>query len=225
LIEWAKSNPEVEKIELNVRSSNLRAIRLYQKLGFNIEGRIRYRMKMPDGSYQDDLEMGLFVGPGPLCVSVSCLPIGVVISSRREPIDDDWDRVESQIKIDETQFTAEALSGLTSFSHIEVLFQMNQVDLRKIEMAARHPRNNQSWPQVGIFSQRGKNRPNQLGLTICKVVKVEGLHVWVKGLDAVDGSPVLDIKPWVTEFGPRGDTYQPEWISELMRGYWQIDNQ
>ena len=61
-----------------------------------------------------------------------------------------------------------------------------------------------SWPKVGIFAQRGKNRPNQIGVTICKIVSVEGLSVHVEGLDAIDGTPVLDLKPWVAEFGPRG---------------------
>lgn len=98
---------------------------------------------------------------------------------------------------------------------------MHQVDQTKIEKSARHPRNNVEWPKVGIFAQRGKNRPNPIGVTVCKVVKVEGVKLYLEGLDAIDGSPVLDIKPWVAEFGPRGDQFQPPWISELMRHYWE----
>jgi tRNA (Thr-GGU) A37 N-methylase len=90
-----------------------------------------------------------------------------------------------------------------------------------VEKAARHPRNNPNWPKVGILAQRGKNRPNQIGVTVCRVLKVEQRKLWVSGLDAVDGSPVLDIKPWVREFGPRGEVVQPAWIGELMQGYWQ----
>jgi tRNA (Thr-GGU) A37 N-methylase len=97
---------------------------------------------------------------------------------------------------------------------------MDQVDAKKIETAARHPRNNKEWPKVGIFAQRGKNRPNQIGTTICKILRVTGRTLHVKGLDAIDGTPVLDIKPWVNEFAPRGATIQPKWISELMKGYW-----
>lgn len=74
----------------------------------------------------------LFVGSSPSILSVSCLPIGTVISSRAEIVDDDWDTVESQIKIDSAQFSTDALEGISSFSHIEVIFQMNQVDFRKI---------------------------------------------------------------------------------------------
>jgi tRNA (Thr-GGU) A37 N-methylase len=83
-----------------------------------------------------------------------------------------------------------------------------------------HPRNNGDWPKVGIFAQREKNRPNQIGTTICRIAKIEGRTLYVEGLDAVDGTPVLDIKLWVTEFGPRGSTFQPSWVTELMQSYW-----
>ena len=94
------------------------------------------------------------------------------------------------------------------------------MDAAKIETGARRPRNNPAWPLVGIFAQRGKNRPNRLGTTICRIDRVEGLLLHVTGLDAVDGTPVLDLKPWVREFGPRGEVRQPEWMTELMAAYW-----
>lgn len=147
-------------------------------------------------------------------------PIGVVRSSRSAVVDDDWDAVASRIELDPERFTPDALAGLDSFSHVEVLFHMDQVDPARIVSGARHPRNQTHWPAVGIFAQRGKNRPNQLGLTICRVVRVAGLTLELTGLDAVDGTPVLDLKPWVAEFGPRGPTRQPAWMHELMRGYW-----
>jgi tRNA (adenine37-N6)-methyltransferase len=103
---------------------------------------------------------------------------------------------------------------------VEAVFHMDRVPPEKIETGARHPRNNQDWPAVGIFAQRGKNRPNQIGTTVCRVLRVEGARLHLEGLDAVDGTPVLDIKPWVREFGPRGEIRQPAWMDELMRGYW-----
>ena len=72
--------------------------------------------------------------------------------------------------LDAAQFSAEALAGLAEFSHVEVLFFMNQVEQGSVEKIARHPRNNPDWPKVGIFAQRGKNRPNQIGLTICRIL-------------------------------------------------------
>ena len=89
-----------------------------------------------------------------------------------------------------------------------------------MEHGARHPRGNPDWPRVGIFAQRGKDRPNRLGVSRCELLAVDGTAVRVRGLDAVDGTPVLDLKPWMAEFGPRGDMRQPAWASELMRGYW-----
>lgn len=98
---------------------------------------------------------------------------------------------------------------------------MDRVDPNKIESSARHPRNRPDWPLVGIFAQRGKNRPNQIGLSVCQIEKVEGNRVYLKGLDAIDGTPVLDLKPWVKEFGPRGEVKQPDWMDQLMNQYWQ----
>lgn len=147
-------------------------------------------------------------------------PIGIVHSTRKKLEDDNWDIEESYIQLG-SHFSEESLFGLSDFSHVEVLFYMDQVDPAKIEKTARHPRNNLSWPKVGIFAQRGKNRPNQIGLTVCSLLKVEGTKIYLKGLDAVDGTPVLDIKPWVKEFAPRGEVKQPSWITELMKGYWR----
>ena len=149
-------------------------------------------------------------------------PIGLVHSTRTSIVDDNWDAEQAYIELDRSQFSAEALASISEFSHVEVLFHMNQVEPSKVETAARHPRNNKDWPLVGIFAQRGKNRPNQIGSTICKVLRVDGLRLHINGLDAIDGSPVLDIKPWVSEFAPRGAVFQPEWMSELMLKYWRF---
>ena len=73
---------------------------------------------------------------------------------------------------------------------------------------------------MGIFAQRAKDRPNRLGLSVCRLLGVDGVRIDVAGLDAVDGTPVLDVKPWMAEFGPRGPVRQPTWSRELMAGYW-----
>jgi tRNA-Thr(GGU) m(6)t(6)A37 methyltransferase TsaA len=153
--------------------------------------------------------------------SISLNSIGKVRSTRKNPEDDLWDREQVCIELDSSQFSPEALLGLVDFSHVEILFHMNQVDPSKIEKSARHPRNNLDWPKVGIFAQRGKNRPNQIGSTICRILKIEGIKLFLEGLDAIDDTPVLDIKPWVREFAPRGEVFQPKWISELMQNYWK----
>ena len=73
---------------------------------------------------------------------------------------------------------------------------------------------------VGSFAQRNKNRPNKLGLTTVRLLERKGRNIIVKGLDAIDGSPVLDIKPLMEEFQAKGSVEQPEWSRSIMRNYW-----
>jgi len=146
-------------------------------------------------------------------------PIGYVSSSRAEAVDDAWDCESSSISLI-PRFLPEAVLGLAEFSHIEVIYCFHGVDARTVETGARHPRGNMRWPSVGIFAQRGKNRPNRLGTTTCRLLQVDGTKLNVAGLDAIDGTPVLDIKPVMKEFLPRGALAQPEWATELMASYW-----
>jgi tRNA (adenine37-N6)-methyltransferase len=153
-------------------------------------------------------------------LAITMKPIGTVRSSRKQIADDQWEREHAWIELDAAQFSADALLGLGEFSHVEVIFYMNRAAPERIEVGARHPRNNFQWPRVGIFAQRGKDRPNHIGITRCKIARIDGRKVYVQGLDAVDETPVLDLKPWVAEFGPRGELRQPPWVTELMTGYW-----
>lgn len=147
-------------------------------------------------------------------------PIGIVIGGRSEPYDDDWTVEKATIRLDWGRFGPQALAGLADFSHIEVVFSFHLVPEDKVQTGARHPRGNTDWPLVGIFAQRGKNRPNRIGVSRCRVLAVEDRDVLVSGLDAIDGTPVLDIKPYMAEFGPLGEVRQPAWATELMRGYY-----
>ncbi len=146
-------------------------------------------------------------------------PIGVVRNERTEPIDDGWDAIESRIVLD-GRFGADALTGLDAFSHVEVLFAFHLVQDDTINTGARHPRGRADWPKVGIFAQRGKDRPNRLGLCVCALVGVKGTTITLRGLDAIDGTPVLDIKPYMKGFAPRGEVREPNWAAEIMREYW-----
>ena len=136
------------------------------------------------------------------------------------PEDDDWGAVVSEIIINE-ELGEECLHGVESFSHIEVIYYFHLVDEQKIETSARHPRNNPLWSKAGILAQRGKNRPNRLGASFAKLLRREGRSLFVTGLDAIDGTPVLDIKPVMREFLPQEDIKQPEWSIELMQNYWE----
>ncbi len=146
--------------------------------------------------------------------------IGHVHGGRADPIDDDWGASRSTIELDASRFGTEALAGLEAFSHAEILFLFDRVSPDRIETGARHPRGRADWPLTGIFAQRGKNRPNRLGVTICRIVAIDGTSLTVEGLDAIDGTPVIDIKPVMREFLPRGPVEQPDWVTELMTAYW-----
>lgn len=152
------------------------------------------------------------------CSDYSVEPVGVVRCTRAQPDDDQWDQETSSIEL-LAPFGAQALAGLADFSHCLVVYLFDRAAWDGTRMS-RHPRGNPEWPEVGIFAQRAKDRPNRLGVTVCRVLGVDGATVRVAGLDAIDGSPVLDIKPWMVEFGPRGAVHQPQWADELMRTYW-----
>ncbi len=151
---------------------------------------------------------------------VTLEPIGWVSSPRTAPLDDDWDSITATITLDPESFSEEALAGLEEFSHVEVIFLFDQVDPESVQMSARHPRGNTAWPKVGVFAQRAKGRPNRIGVSVCRLLAVGGLSLTVQSLDAIDASPVLDIKPYMAEFAPRGEVRQPQWSRELMSGYW-----
>jgi tRNA-Thr(GGU) m(6)t(6)A37 methyltransferase TsaA len=147
-------------------------------------------------------------------------PIGVVRSKEEGPREDRWGEMKADIVLDSSRFTEEALAGLEDFSHVEVIFQFHQIADNDPVFGSRHPRGNTSFPKVGIFAQRGKDRPNHLGATICKLMGRNEFTLHVKGLDAYNNSPVFDIKPVMREFVPeRNEINQPEWANELMKKY------
>jgi tRNA (Thr-GGU) A37 N-methylase len=146
-------------------------------------------------------------------------PIGYVQTLRIASEDDFWGGMESRITLTDA-VEIDALAGIEEFSHAEIIYVFDQVPPERIVHGARHPRNNPAWPKVGIFAQRGKSRPNRIGSTIVKIVRREGAELVVAELDAIHGTPVLDIKPVMAEFLPRGPVKQPAWSTELMQNYW-----
>jgi tRNA-Thr(GGU) m(6)t(6)A37 methyltransferase TsaA len=151
--------------------------------------------------------------------------IGKVISDRVDAIDDAWDTVTSSIVLDASVLDPDAVKGLMDFSHVEVVYLFDQVQPDGVVTGSRHPRGNRDWPEVGILAQRARNRPNRIGICCCRLVAVDGLNLRVRDLDAIDGTPVLDIKPYMIEFGPRGPVHQPAWSTELMSGYWSEESE
>lgn len=147
-------------------------------------------------------------------------PVAFVRGSRAEATDDFWGDNICTIEL-APRMDPSALDGLVEFSHAEILYYFDRVSPASVVATARHPRGNTDWPKVGIFAQRAKARPNRLGSTIVRIVGRDGATLRVEGLDAVDGTPVIDIKPVMREFLPRGEVRQPAWSHELMRDYWR----
>ena len=153
-------------------------------------------------------------------MGVTLEPIGIVAGGRTDLTDDDWGDVEATIVLEAGRLEPNAPLCLDEFSHLEVVYLFHRVDPDAVAVGARRPRGNPEWPEVGILAQRAKDRPNRIGVSRCELVDVDGFKLRVRGLDAIDGSPVLDVKPFMVEFAPRGPVYQPAWASDLMRRYW-----
>lgn len=148
-------------------------------------------------------------------------PIGVVRSPVKDVADDCWGDVLSTIELDPDQFSPDSTLGLSEYSHVDVVFLLDRISSETIVTGARHPRGRLDWPKMGIFAQRTKNRPNRIGITTCRLESVDGLKIHVRELDAVDGTPVLDLKPYFSGFAPRGEVREPQWAAELMAGYFR----
>lgn len=148
------------------------------------------------------------------------VPVAHVVGGRAEPTDDYWGGTRAIVRINADRFTADATAGLDAFSHLELVFRFHLTDQSDLNLGSRRPRDNPDWPEVGTFGHRNMRRLNWLGVSRCQLLKVDGLDLHVEDLDAVDGTPVLDIKPWFTEMGPRGEIHQPEWTTTMLRDYY-----
>jgi tRNA-Thr(GGU) m(6)t(6)A37 methyltransferase TsaA len=152
-------------------------------------------------------------------MEIKLTPIATVKNSRTTPTDDFWEEVISEIELADN-IPSEAFKNISDFSHLEIIYCFNKVDNKEIVFSGR-PRRNQNYPLVGIFAQRKKDRPNTLGLCTVELLEHKGRTIKVRYLDAIDGTPVLDIKPVYREFQPKGEIKQPIWVSDLMKNYWK----
>jgi tRNA (adenine37-N6)-methyltransferase len=147
-------------------------------------------------------------------------PIGVVRSPRLEPQYDGWGPVTARICLDEELFDLSAVAGIEEFSHLEVVFRFHLLAESAVVTGKSHPRGRTDLPAVGVLAQRIKERPNHLAVSRCELVAVEGLELHVRALDALDGTPVLDVKPFLRRFVPEaGETREPGWVEEVMSAY------
>jgi len=152
--------------------------------------------------------------------AITVEPVAHVVGGRIEPTDDGWGGSQAIIRIDNARFDERSVLGLDEFSHLEVVFHFHLTNQSDLNVGARRPRDNPDWPEVGTFGHRNMRRLNWLGVSRCRLVKVDGLDLHVEELDAVDGTPILDIKPWFAAFGPRGTVREPAWTTEMLVDYY-----
>lgn len=143
-------------------------------------------------------------------------PIGYVRNDVQNKKDVSWGEDVSTIVLNEEYHSG--LKGLEDFTHVIILYYLDKAAYQKEKHLQRRPQNREDMPLVGIFSQRGKDRPNQIGMTSVRIVSVDGAALTVKGLDAIDGTPVLDIKPYYPVYDKK-DAKVPEWVDRLMAHY------
>ena len=144
-------------------------------------------------------------------------PIGFVRSPVKEPVDESWGSVVSRILL--TKPWGRGLKGLEEFSHLLIVFHMHQATHNPKTDLVRRPRGRADMPEAGIFAQRARHRPNPIGITAVRLLDIRSSTLTVQGLDAVDGSPVLDIKPYVPEFDRVAKPKVPSWMKKLLQGY------
>ena len=148
---------------------------------------------------------------------IKLISIGYVSSPVTERMDENWGEIVSRVVLNPEY--AGALEGLAEFSHAIIVVYLHKAKYEKEKHLQRHPRNLESMPKVGILSQRAKNRPNTLGVTTVEIVSVGSDYLEVKGLDAINGTPVIDIKPYYPQYDKIDSPKVPEWVDRLMEKY------
>jgi tRNA (adenine37-N6)-methyltransferase len=148
----------------------------------------------------------------------SVRPIAYIRNDRSEALDDNWDEVISTVELAQ-DVPAEALLGLAEFSHVEIVFFADWAEDVPPAPWHRRPRGKAEWPDIGVFAQRNKDRPNRLLLSTVEIDELSERSFSVRGLDGIDGTPVLDIKPVFRWSVPKGELRVAPWSEELGENY------
>jgi tRNA (adenine37-N6)-methyltransferase len=149
--------------------------------------------------------------------SLTLHPIGIIRNDVTDPVDENWSKVISEIHL--APEYVEGLKGLEDWSHVVVIYVMHKANFDRQMDLVRRPRGMADMPELGIFAQRARHRPNLIGITAVKLVSVENGIVKVRGLDAIDSTPVIDIKPYAPVYDGVMNALVPAWFMRLMQGY------
>lgn len=126
-----------------------------------------------------------------------------------------WEDVESRIVIDPA--FAEGLTGIEDFSHIIAICYLHRREPLSADSLLVHPENRADIPAVGVFATRSPRRPNLIAITTVPLLRRDGNVLLVRGLDMADGTPVLDIKPYLSRGDRVEDATVAEWLWRLWR--------
>jgi tRNA-Thr(GGU) m(6)t(6)A37 methyltransferase TsaA len=144
-------------------------------------------------------------------------PIGTIHSPVKALEQQRWSDVVSEIHIDAAY--APGLQGIESWSHVMVVYYMHEAPFDAAKDLVNRPQGRDDMPEIGVFANRSSNRPNGIGVTAVEVVRVEGAVLTVRRLDAIDGTPVLDIKPYAPVYDSVYEPLIPVWFIRLMQNY------
>ena len=145
-------------------------------------------------------------------MEINLTPIGIVRNNITEPKRENWETVVSEITIDDD--LKEALSRIAEFSHIIIIYWMHKLPPSQRSVIKVHPKGNQNLPLVGVFATHSPARPNPIGITTVKVLELKDNVLNVTGLDAMDGTPVLDIKPYIPDHYSASEIKTPNWVTK-----------
>jgi tRNA-Thr(GGU) m(6)t(6)A37 methyltransferase TsaA len=137
-------------------------------------------------------------------------PIGIARNNVKEARFGNFGEEITEIVVDE-EFT-DALTGIDDYSHVIIVFWMDKV---KKYVITHQPQGNPEVPVVGIFSCRCPSRPNPIAMTTVKLIGHEGNTIKVKGLDILDGTPIIDIKPYWPQYDEVDEMKVPDWVYKL----------
>ncbi len=143
-------------------------------------------------------------------------PIGVVRNDAHGPQRAAWETLESELVIDPRW--EDALTGIEDFSHLVVIFWIDRAEPPTSLLI--HPERREELPIVGLFSTRNPSRPNPLGMTVVELLGRRGPVLRVRGLDTFDGTPILDLKPYLA----RGDRIDKPRHARWLEQAWEADD-
>ena len=145
--------------------------------------------------------------------SINLVPIGRVVNDIEYPSHVKWETITSEVVI--VPKLVEALDGIDGFSHAVIIFYLHKVGEERRSRLKVHPQGRKEMPLVGVFATRSPVRPNPIGITAVKLLGHQENVLKVLGLDAYDGTPVLDVKPYLRRDDLLKEATMPDWLLRL----------